>query len=370
VIASSALLDGIVDQPDEIMRTSASLIRQASVLAKVRRSAARIPVFTGMGAALAAATPAVTHLASSGVPTIRATASELLSFRLASLGRRQTIVIASRPGDGPEVAALARELKRDDRSSFVVAVTCRAESPLAAIADVTLVADPGYRGITEIEGFAASLFALSTLARVMAGEEPSEVLGGLEISAKRTAARVRDAVATPKTSAAEISGWADRRRLILLAGGCSRAAGEAAAGLLSGTAGVGTELYDPVDFRRSMMEGVGEDVAAVVMAAEQQTRRDDMDLAREMIDRGAKVLVMTPVSTTYLPIRAGIFISGRLNRLIAPSVLVAPLQLLAWQRHRELSEKRAKQKGGTTRSAETTGATGSTGKTGTKPRRP
>jgi glucosamine--fructose-6-phosphate aminotransferase (isomerizing) len=89
------------------------------------------------------------------------------------------------------------------------------------------------------------------------------------------------------------------------------------------------ESFATAAFRHGPFELAGPGLAAIVLATERETRPLDLGLAADLVRAGASVVVLSP---------GGEAPSGALglpvppvDRLLASTVSVVPIQLLAWR---------------------------------------
>ena len=207
-------------------------------------SAERI-VITGAGSSyyLAQAVAAAAR-ASLGRVVLAAPLSELILRPEGVLGRGsaapEPVVIISRSGSTSEALTVAERMRAAGHPT--VAVTCRAGSPLAAGADMTLVSRAGDEAaIVMTRSFASMLALLLAVVARLAGDE--RLAGDL----RRVPERWSEA-----SAASEIGrrlGATDWSRVVVLGGG--PAIGIAAEwGLkLTETSQVPTSAYEPLEFR-------------------------------------------------------------------------------------------------------------------------
>ena len=152
----------------------------------------------------------------------------------------EPVVIISRSGSTSEAVSVAERMRMTGHPT--VAVTCRGESPLAALADVTLVSPAGDEAaIVMTRSFASMLALLLAVVARVAGN------GELSADLRRLPARWGEA-----RFAAELGrrlGARDWSRVVILGGG--PAIGIAAEwGLkLIETSQVPTSAYEPLEFR-------------------------------------------------------------------------------------------------------------------------
>jgi glutamine---fructose-6-phosphate transaminase (isomerizing) len=115
---------------------------------------------------------------------------------------------------------------------------------------------------------------------------------------------------------------------VVLGRGPARAAAEMG-GLLLKESGVMAESLESAAFRHGPLELAGPEMAAIVIATEPETRRLDLGLARELVDAGASVLVVTPDGEA--PKGASSIATGYQDRALVSAVAIVPVQLLAWR---------------------------------------
>jgi glucosamine--fructose-6-phosphate aminotransferase (isomerizing) len=246
-------------------------------------SAADRIVVTGAGSSyylaqvVAAVARATTHR-----PVIAVPLSELIlrpegvlvaATRDGEAARREPVVIISRSGSTSEAVTVAERMRAAGHPT--IAVTCRAGSPLASLADATLVSPAGDEAaIVMTRSFASMLALLVGLVARVAGDH------GLMTDLSRLPGRWDDATAAARVG--RRLGATDWTRIVVLGGG--PAFGMAAEwGLkLTETSQVPTSAYEPLEFRHGPISvcepgmlvvalvggaGVAEEVAVVEEAA-------------------------------------------------------------------------------------------------------
>ena len=181
-------------------------------------------------------------------PVIAAPLSELILrpegvlAEAASAGHanREPVVIISRSGSTSEAVSVAERMRAAGHPT--VAVTCRADSPLAALADVTLVSPAGDEAAIVMTRSFASMLAL--LLRVVASVGDD---GFLAADLARLPRHWHEAAAA--AAVGRRLGATDWSRIVILGGG--PALGIAAEwGLkLTETSQVPTSAYEPLEFR-------------------------------------------------------------------------------------------------------------------------
>jgi glucosamine--fructose-6-phosphate aminotransferase (isomerizing) len=115
----------------------------------------------------------------------------------------------------------------------------------------------------------------------------------------------------------------------VLGRGPARAAAEMGALTLKEAAGLAVESLETAQFRHGPLELAGPDLAAIVIATEEETLDLDVGLADELAKAGSAVLVIGRGSRGS-PDALRIDV-GSTDRTIAPAVSIVPIQLLAWR---------------------------------------
>ncbi len=321
-------------QPDSLRRAAGGLAGQLSSLEQLGLAAVRTPspvlVFTGMGSSYDACYPAVTELASAGVPALHLDTAELLHFRSGLLRDGAILVAVSQSGRSAELIRLAQDLA-DARSPVrLVTVTNGCDNPLAALGDVALDTAAGQEVGPSTMTFAGSLVVLAAVSSILAGEAAPDVLGRLCEEAEAAAQAAERMLAQPSLPD-ELATWlGSRDTLVLLARGPARAAAEMGALTLKEAVGLPAESLQTAQFRHGPLELAGPELAVIVLATEPETRDLDVALADELVRAGAAVLVVT--SDDQRSVADAVRLSiGSVSRSLSPAVSILPSQLLAWR---------------------------------------
>jgi len=152
----------------------------------------------------------------------------------------EPVIVISRSGSTSEAVAVAERMRAAGHPT--VAVTCRASSPLAGVANVTLVSPAGDEEAIVMTRSFASMLAL--LLRVTAR------LGG-----DRRLDRDLDALPSRWPEAVDAAGHGQRlgatdwRRIVILGGGSAFGIAEEWGLKLTETSQVATNAYEPLEFR-------------------------------------------------------------------------------------------------------------------------
>ncbi len=153
---------------------------------------------------------------------------------------RQPVVVVSRSGSTSEAVDVATRMRVAGHPT--IALTCRADSPLAGAADRVLVSPDGDEEAIVMTRSFASMLAL--LLRALSGGATGGRLGA---DLDRLPERWPEAVA-----AAEVGrrlGTTDWRRIVVLGGGPAQGIAQEWGLKLTETSQVPTSVYEPLEFR-------------------------------------------------------------------------------------------------------------------------
>jgi glucosamine--fructose-6-phosphate aminotransferase (isomerizing) len=321
----------IAGQPDALRRAAAALVDQRDALDRIREAAqsARTLLFTGMGSSYDACYPAVNDLAGRGVAALLVDTAELLHFRRPILTARTLVTIVSQSGGSAEIVKLAADIAKQRTRPFVLTMTNGLSNPLAKLGDVTLDTWAGRETGPSTMTFAASMAQLSGIARLLAGDAVDTAVDRTRTAAEGAARAVERLLDDGQVWAEELAGWlGDFGVTVVLGRGPARAAAEMGALLLK-ESGIMAESLESAAFRHGPLELAGPGMAAVVLATEPETRRLDLALARDLVEAGASVLVVTPDGEA--PRGAHAAATGYQDRALVSAVSIVPIQLLAWR---------------------------------------
>jgi glucosamine--fructose-6-phosphate aminotransferase (isomerizing) len=191
----------------------------------------------------------------------------------ASSAGSEPVVIISRSGSTSEAVTVAQQMRDVGRQT--IAVTCRADSPLASIAGVTLVSPAGDEGAIVMTRSFASM--LSLLLGVVASLGRDDTLAA---DLGRAPERWQESVAA--AAVGRRLGATDWSRIVVLGGGPAFGIASEWGLKLTETSQVPANAYEPLEFRHGPVSvcepgmlvvglvggaGAGEEVAVVEEAA-------------------------------------------------------------------------------------------------------
>ena len=173
-------LDEILEQPAVLRRCLDFYRGEQSHLRRSLRLPARSSIiFTGMGASLHAALPAVYYLNTRGLEAHLVDTAELLYHRLPLLSRNDCLVVVSQSGETVEIVRLLKRLGR--HCPRLVAITNNPRSFLGRRADHVLPLHAGAQRFASTKTYSASLFAALLLAALWAEATMGRLLTGLAV---------------------------------------------------------------------------------------------------------------------------------------------------------------------------------------------
>jgi glucosamine--fructose-6-phosphate aminotransferase (isomerizing) len=340
----------IARQPDALRSAAAALVDQAEGLDRIRAAAEAADdlVFTGMGASYDACFPAVNELAGRGISSMLVDAAELLHFRRPILTATTLLTIVSQSGRSAEVVKLAAEIGSKIGRPFVLTITNGIGDPLTEHADVTLDTAAGDETGPSTMTFVAALVQLACVAWLLGGDPVETALDRMRSAVARGVRAIEHLLRDPQGWSDELVGSLGEHDVVVIVGrGPARAASEMGALLLK-ESGVMAEAFESAAFRHGPFELAGPGLAAIVVATEPETRDLDLGLARDLVDAGASVLVISTAGDA--PDGAFAVEIGSHDRALASAVSIVPIQLLAWR----LSADRGRMPGAFTRALKVT----------------
>ncbi len=282
-------------------------------------------VLTGAGSSyyLAQAVAPVAR-GSTGAVVLAVPLSELILRPSGVLGdgpaERQPIVVVSRSGSTSEAVDVATRMRAAGHPT--IALTCRADSPLAAAADGILVSPDGDEQAIVMTRSFASMLAL--LLRAIAGAATDRRLAA---DLDRASERWPEAIA-----AAEVGrrlGTTDWRRVVILGGGPAYGLAEEWGLKLTETSQVPTSVYEPLEFRHGPISVCEPGVLVVGLiggpGVEHETRvvREAAALGATTWSIGSEPADVVDLPGTTSLVGRGLHPSARLPLLVFPGQALA-----------------------------------------------
>jgi glucosamine--fructose-6-phosphate aminotransferase (isomerizing) len=238
----------------------------------------------------------------------------------------------SQSGESAEVVRVVEGCRALTERPAIVAVTNGVANTLWGLADAGIDTRAGAETGPSTMTFAASLVAVGAIGRILAGGAAPRVADGLGEAAERAAIALEHLLEDEALPGRLVSWLGDRATVVILGRGPARAAAEMGALTIKEAVGMPVESLQTAQFRHGPLELAGPGLAAIVIATEPETRDLDLDLARELADEGAAVLLVAEGSNGIgTPQEVAEVAIGTLDRSLAPAVSILPAQLLAWR---------------------------------------
>ena len=295
----------------------------AAAAGRILAGAGRV-VVTGAGSSyyLAQAVAAVAR-ETTRRPHVAAPLSELLlrpeGVLLAGAPGSQPVVVISRSGSTSEAVRVVDEMRR--RGHPTIAVTCRAVSPMARLADVSLVSPAGDEAAIVMTRSFASMLAL--LLRVVA-----DVASDPELAADLDALPTRWPEARAAADVGRRLGSVDWSRIVILGGGNAQPIAVEWGLKLTETTQVPITVCEPLEFRHGPIS-VCEPGMLVVALVGGPGVADELRVVGEAAALGASTWVIAqeapdgPPPTEVSLIGPGIRSAARLPLLVHPAHALA-----------------------------------------------
>ena len=315
-----AYLDDIEAQPEVIARLTARLEASEAVRQAASRIAASRGVWlAGMGSSYAAAMYGRYMLAGPGRWVYTLDAGEALHYMAPSCRAGDVGVLISQSGASYETTRLAEALRGH---TFLIAITNRADSPLATLADAVITLDVPPDEAVSVKTYTATLTALAVLGVRAGGIEPASPA----LLREALAAAIHEGRANARTLARALA----QRYVSVVGRGPALASALFGALLLKEAAGRPAEALSGGQFRHGPMELAGPGHAAVVLAPAGATAELQRRLARDLATYGSSVLLVGPPPEPGPSEGVSFWPIPELAEPWSPLVQACALQWLAW----------------------------------------
>lgn len=284
-VVEGAYLRDILDQPRALEETLAGLV----VSEPLRRLAGNLQegkfktvVLTGMGSSFHALHPLNLELIDHGFTATMVETSELLHYRHRLFDPKTLIVAVSQSGQSAEVVRLL-ELNRG--KSSVIAVTNTPGSPLAELADATILSQAGEEFSVSCKTYLAALMALRWLGDVVCERD----LQHTRVELKAAAPAVRDYLAHWKEYVQDLAQILEGARHLFLVGrGPSLAAVGTGALIIKESDHFHAEGMSSAAFRHGPFEMLSDETFVLVFAGEDKTRELNQSLFVDAREKGGR----------------------------------------------------------------------------------
>ena len=268
-VVEGPYLRDILDQPRALAETHRRLEVPPGLEAVRERLAGgaftRV-VLTGMGGSFHGLWPLHLRLLEGGRASSMVETSELLHYQWALLGRETLLVIVSQSGRSAEVVRLLEEARG---GAAVIAVTNTVASPLATMADATVLTHAGEEATVSCKTWVSAQMALRWLAAVLGEEDREALRSALAAAAGAVGRYLADWRRHVEDLARELS---DVRSVFVVGRGPSLAAAGTGGLILKESTHRPAEGMSSASFRHGPMEMLGPAVFVLVYAGPERTR--------------------------------------------------------------------------------------------------
>jgi glutamine---fructose-6-phosphate transaminase (isomerizing) len=264
-----AYLRDILDQPQALQETLSSLESSkplASIAAKLLQGSFRVIVLTGMGSSFHALHPASIEFIHQGLVALMVETSELVHYRRRLFSPDTLIIAVSQSGQSAEMVRL---LDSNSGKSPVIAVTNTAGSPLAQLADATILTRAGSEFSVSCKTYLTALMALQWLADVLCQRDLESARQQLQQAASLVQTYLRDWEQHVQKFLRLLQGT---RHLFLVGRGASLAAVGAGALIVKESDHFHAEGMSSAAFRHGPLEMLSEETFVLVFAGDGRTR--------------------------------------------------------------------------------------------------
>jgi glucosamine--fructose-6-phosphate aminotransferase (isomerizing) len=283
-VVKGRYFDDLMAQPGALAATLDELASQGrwSQVGRFLRSRSwnRI-VLTGMGSSYHCLHVLNLALINAGISSMMMETSELVHYGLLSCDAQTLIVVVSQSGASAETLRL---LESKGQSS-VLGITNTARSPLADVADMTLLTQAGPEFSVSSKTYSTALLALQWLAALFRDEPEATTVQGLTRGAALAQLYLDDWRAHVEVLA---SRFQDVRHLFLIGRGRSLAAVGTGALILKESVGIHAEGMSSAAFRHGPIEMLRQGVSTIVFAGEERTRELNRRIVRELTVAGQR----------------------------------------------------------------------------------
>jgi len=331
-MTSVPMLDNILGQPAShrgVLELHQGRNHSAlAACAKPIRACRGTVFFSGMGASLFAALPAVSRLAEHGCRVQSVESAELLHYGSAGLQPGDVGVLISRSGGSVEVLRLAEKMRA--QGATVIGVTNVPGSQLEDASDFCLRIGAQPDQLIAVQTYSGTLLALLLLAEEVIGAESARLMNACLELLPALSGYIENCLRASDT-------WRDvfdgPGALYLLGRGPALASVYEGALLLHETAKAPAVGISSGQFRHGPVEVVSDTFRAVVIGTPALTRAIDRSLAADLVKMGSHVRWIGPCGGLdhTQPLADWPLAESAFTSLLAPLFEIIPLQVAAYR---------------------------------------
>lgn len=320
-------LEDILSQPQQLQTalavyTGSDVRRSLETIHKMEFSEL---IFAGMGSSHFCALSANVYLAGHGIRSQVISAGELLHYEYGRIKTDTLLCLISQSGESAEIVRLLKKLPDDIQ---VIAITNNPESTLGKRGNVTLPLCVSDEKSVTTRTYLASVCLTLLIAFTMTGEDMDEVFKELRKVYGEMGQYLEDFECNTK-KLADFS--LNSKEINVMGRGYAITAVRAGALFFREVARYGTTDFDSAEFRHGPMETVDDGFFGIVLAPFGNTQMLGIHLAREIAEKGGRVVLVTDAGApdqkwgdNILPV-----ILPEVPEIYSPFLQILPLQLLA-----------------------------------------
>ncbi len=286
--AETMLFNDICKQPAQLVRSLSHMFGAGKSALDAAAALLRGPrpiVISAIGASWHAGMAMQAHLLATGWPALLIDASELL--HCAEIPQGATVVLLSRSGKSTEIVQLVEKCRT--RSATIIAITNQADSPLAQSSDLILHTNTDFDHAVSVTTYSAIAMAGALLACEATGKLAPSLHDDLSQGLASSGAAIPEWRKT-----IEQSGWLGDGGGVtyFLARGAGLASCHEARLLWEEAAKMPATALTAGGFRHGPQEIVRTGFRAGIWIDADRMRSQDLDLARDLRNLGARVLLI------------------------------------------------------------------------------
>lgn len=281
-------------------------------------------IFSGMGSSHFCAYGANILLNQNGINSHVVSTGELIYYELGSLDERTVLCLISQSGESAEVVHLLELLPED---VFVVGVTNQAQSTLARKADMTFLLNVSDEISVTTRTYQSSLVIVQFIAASLCGMDTEQLLEEYEKALSGMECYLENYVGEMQ----KIQNFCSGMGVVSLIGrGNALSSVRAGALFMREVVKFPAMDFDSAEFRHGPMEMVQDDFYAIVFAPAGCTQKLNTKLARDIVEKGGRVVLITDREGALEPVQNILqIVLPKVEEYASQLIQILPVQLLA-----------------------------------------
>ena len=288
---------------------------------------ARHVTIASIGASYSASLPFLYRMQADGKRAGLVDASELLHYTHSLAGPGSVYILVSRSGETIEIVRLLEVLK--GRGASIIGITNEAESPLARLADISLLLGSPRDNLIAIQTYSTTLLIFYLLAELVLGDPH---LPDLKSSVEKQTGLVKSNLDEYSRTS---KGWVNQFRpyggINLHARGASRASANQATLLFHEMARFPASAWTVGEFRHGPWEVIDEQICAFVFMSNDQTQELNQAFAEDLAELGGQVHLISSTMLKSVPGNISILPVPEVDPFVAPLLEIIPLQFFIFE---------------------------------------